>query len=1037
MKVLLIQLSDIHFKTHTNPVLNKTDALFEAIRNELNHYEYIYLLVSGDIAFSGKKEEYLVAFDFFTRLITQLENYCERRIKVLLIPGNHDCDFSIDSKARQNQTKFVQQVGINAFDDSVIEQFTSVQNEFFEFQDILVDCKPFISSNLCPVYNFDVGAYQISFYCYNTSFISAINEVPGSLFFPVGSLSDSIVDHKADLVVGMLHHPLNWYEPTNRREFESHLHKTVDFYLTGHEHTYSVSKIDDLNGNSVCHLEGSALQETSQPNESGFNLIAFDLENTQFKTNKFFWSSDLKKYQCDDSGDWLNYHRARVKTKKRFNLESTFNEYLEDIGGKFSHPSRLDVKLSDLYTYPKLSKLNIDANIDEVVTYLSIDSETIINDISKKEARYLFFGQESIGKTSLLKIIYKGLYSKGFLPIWINGYDIKSSNILDFTRLVKSSLCRQYGNDSITEFEQFDANNIFIIVDDFDKSKVKNFRARGKLLLSLKETYKNLVLVGNELFTIEEILTDEKVEGDLFLGFEQYEIQEFNHSLRTKLIQRWYMIGEIEYESEIVYRKRCDNALQAAALLMGVNKMIPNYPIFLLMLLQTLETNNPHDLKATSYGSYYQLLILKSLTENIRNTSELKTYQNYCTELANFFFTKKTHNIAYDEFLEFHKNFISYERFDLPDLAVETVINKLVSSGVLYRSDNYMSFKYRYVFYYFEGKYLSENIEVEKDVISNLCKKLYQTDFANIFMFLTYFSNDDFIIEQLLLNARDLFKEFKPCELGKDVDVINSLVSELPKIYLKNQSIDQVRNNENELIDEYENTKRDLYTDDSFDKLNEIDEVDSSEIDIISQLNSCFKLIEIIGQVTKNNEGSLKGPIKDQLIKETYLVALRTLNFFFTILNENTDYVVNQITEVLSDQHVDFEKIEKISKNILFGLCSQVSNMFFKKISDSIGSAKFLPKFKIVEDELNFSSIKLINFLIRLDHTSSFPQRELQTTKEKLESHMFSFHILRRMVVNHIQRYPVSYKEKQQICEFLGIPIERQLLMEAKMNKSK
>ncbi|MEW6061827.1 MAG: hypothetical protein AB1600_07795, partial [Bacteroidota bacterium] len=88
MKILLIQLSDMHFKEGENPVLKKEEKLFESIRNSTLEYDEIFLVVTGDIAFSGKEKEYEIGSNFLKGLKTKLENYSKKKVQILTIAGN-------------------------------------------------------------------------------------------------------------------------------------------------------------------------------------------------------------------------------------------------------------------------------------------------------------------------------------------------------------------------------------------------------------------------------------------------------------------------------------------------------------------------------------------------------------------------------------------------------------------------------------------------------------------------------------------------------------------------------------------------------------------------------------------------------------------------------------------------------------------------------------------------------------------------------------------------------------------------------------
>jgi len=58
MKILILQLSDIHLKETGNTVLMKLDALNNAVKNLCIGIDKLFLVISGDIAFSGKSTEY-------------------------------------------------------------------------------------------------------------------------------------------------------------------------------------------------------------------------------------------------------------------------------------------------------------------------------------------------------------------------------------------------------------------------------------------------------------------------------------------------------------------------------------------------------------------------------------------------------------------------------------------------------------------------------------------------------------------------------------------------------------------------------------------------------------------------------------------------------------------------------------------------------------------------------------------------------------------------------------------------------------------
>lgn len=127
MKLLLIQLSDIHFVSDTeNALLARSTKLFDSIKNNVKHFDKTLLIVTGDIAFSGKEAEYKVADNFFTELLLELEEYSGKEISTIFLQGNHDCDFSVNKSLRDSILKNIH----DKVDEEILGMCTSCQKQF-------------------------------------------------------------------------------------------------------------------------------------------------------------------------------------------------------------------------------------------------------------------------------------------------------------------------------------------------------------------------------------------------------------------------------------------------------------------------------------------------------------------------------------------------------------------------------------------------------------------------------------------------------------------------------------------------------------------------------------------------------------------------------------------------------------------------------------------------------------------------------------------------------------------------------------------
>ena len=185
----IIQLSDIHFNTKENAVKNKSEKLFDAIKNEIGNNKSVFIIVTGDIADKGLKDEYDIAYEFFNELEINIKNYCKNcNIHFIFTPGNHDCDLS-DEAAEDIRAIVIEKIikEPDGIKPSYIEQCISVQSNYFEFIkkfDSYNYINKSISNHLLSRYEFKVGNKTISFNSFNVSWISRRKETQAQLFYP-------------------------------------------------------------------------------------------------------------------------------------------------------------------------------------------------------------------------------------------------------------------------------------------------------------------------------------------------------------------------------------------------------------------------------------------------------------------------------------------------------------------------------------------------------------------------------------------------------------------------------------------------------------------------------------------------------------------------------------------------------------------------------------------------------------------------------------------------------------------------------------
>ena len=192
-------------------------------------------VVSGDFAFSGKAQQYEEALDFMSQLEDELAAIADWELHWVVVPGNHDCDFELDTQARQLLLNHVRGTAVERIDSSTAELFTLVQQPFFSFLDgvqnrLTTGHSPALSWDI----RLDVSGSTVAFHCLNTAWMSELHERQGALLFPIGNIPDD--RDRADLAVAVMHHPFNWLDFRNARALNERVTAIADLILTGHEH---------------------------------------------------------------------------------------------------------------------------------------------------------------------------------------------------------------------------------------------------------------------------------------------------------------------------------------------------------------------------------------------------------------------------------------------------------------------------------------------------------------------------------------------------------------------------------------------------------------------------------------------------------------------------------------------------------------------------------------------------------------------------------------------------------------------------------
>src|SRR5690554_291284 len=675
-------------------------------------------------------------------------------------------------------------------------------------------------------------------------------------------------------------------------------------------------------------------------------------------------------------------------------------EWIDDTEITLTHRKADKIKLSDIYIIPDV-EIDDDSK-NELRTY---KSACFLPEMFRK---FLVFGEEQQGKTSLLKHYYKLFLTQSKIPLLLEGSKVKDSNP---EVIIKKELSRQYQGISYEAFTN--SKDKVIMIDNIDDIGL-NRKYRDKFISEICLFSDNCIFTHQLSFSL---LIDEIPALD---DFSRAELMALGNKKREEIIQRWISLGIEQTITEEDLYTRCDELKDTINSVVKKN-IVPPKPIYILMLLQMFEANSKLNLELSSHGHCYQQLIYQSFENAKINEREFDKYLNVLTELSWWIFSnnQNPNEAQLDSFFEeYCKVYLNVDK--------EVVISKLSNHSILQAKEFRTGFKYPYIYYFFVGKKISEsyseNIDIQ-DQVNYLLENLHREDFANILIFVAHHTKEGWVINLLQNVLSELFNEHPSATLEKEhLSFMDDFMKQIPELILEQREVQKERDAYNEMLDANERSHNDL------------DESESP--DILADINKTFKGMEIAGQIIRNRHASLKRDSLNILAENGINAGLRFLKYFIAISDVAKNEIVKVISAHLSENPgLTNGEIEKHAENTYLHLTYGVINSVVRKIATSVGSKEAMEIYKAIEEKESTPALLLLKQSIELHFLKRIDMKSITQSAEKLKGNFVCTRILKELVIQHIYMFPVDYKEKQQLSKLLGLSVKGQQLIEQKQKR--
>ncbi len=277
-EIRILHVSDIHFRKSEDDddpgfreeVQEKMLDTIEAHVKENDPPQFV--AITGDIAFSGKKEEYDAALAF----VNQLKATLPEETYYLVVPGNHDVDRKKIKKWFSIQENIVEKGVVDDFliDEEGVDELLSPKfSAFREFAQALD--KEFYPE---PEDYFWVKPFEehgVAFLGLNSSWACERKEERFKIALGHHQLREAMKMSEAMPVrIALMHHPhANWLKDMEPGECRKKLFYHCDLLLHGHGHQDLAEKISDP-ANPIAVLGANASYTRNEKGFIGFQFIS-------------------------------------------------------------------------------------------------------------------------------------------------------------------------------------------------------------------------------------------------------------------------------------------------------------------------------------------------------------------------------------------------------------------------------------------------------------------------------------------------------------------------------------------------------------------------------------------------------------------------------------------------------------------------------------------------------------------------------------------------------------------------------------------
>lgn len=905
MRIAFLHLSDFHIKANTFISKEKIHRIVDtfSLIGEINS---CCVLITGDLAYSGKNEEYKIFNRFLSMLISELKDTMpEEYIPLVVVPGNHDLCLLEESRTWEDINDYYKN---NVINKKLKYEFGYLENYNEEMTNSYTS--PFFIHNDKIGYSFvrEIENKTVQFNLINTAPFSTLKPDDKELhYFPHEDLSILKRKENIDYCVTLMHHSAEWFNWDCKELLENEIVQNSEFVFVGHDHV-DLNRTISIN-NSACTWISAAgeMKIGSQNGVDSFNIITLDTGENTFSSYKMRWdvSQSIYTHSTIASNQVVPMHSSLMIPDYAFVQQLSKDTYNED------------ADFNNYYVFPQLSarygdQKGIIDSIDDLKDYIENSKKVIIT------------GAVNSGKSLLLKTLFLS-YLDEKVPI------IKQIN--SFTRINPNNYLKHwfeecYGTEaSFDRYLQYEKDKKIVIIDGWDQ--LKEGKDQKLIYETLLKDFDYIVLSAESQKT--SLIEDVVGSLDNDTKFYELHIKPFFAGKRQELVRRICDYNSVSEDKGLLINSSIDRLFR------NNYELFLLTPAFIITYVNYYSDSPSYDYVQGEaiFSTVYHYELCKSIIHTPNGKDNVEEILTALEEVAGYMFENKKDLISTEEFINVvnkYKN--EYEI----DISPKVVLDAGIAAKVIKSTDDLsMFFANKNHLTFFISKFLLRNCNNDplnsegiKYALKNICFGIN----SDIILFVSYALKSTQLIDYVISEADSLISEWELISLDNRNISILSLSPPIKQLIAP-----PTAEEENEYKAHRERLEEDQYTEEIIEGRGVFD-YDEKEADLLeNELLRAIKYTELICKMLPAFNNILKAERKREYVYYIYTYPRRIIYGMLRPIDIHIDEICKEITDYANDNDIRNKKggeytpedirtsIQNISRSAFLGLYDHFSEL--------------------------------------------------------------------------------------------------------------